>query len=59
MLVKVKNSGQIANDRETGRTSAQREEGDEVMEEKMKAFVVLMLNELENAIELLRLWKSL
>lgn len=29
------------------------------MEEKMKAFVVLMLNELENAIELLRLWKSL
>lgn len=35
------------------------EEGGGVMEEKMKAFVALMLNELENAIELLRLWKSL
>lgn len=29
------------------------------MEQKMKASVALMLNELENTIELLRLWKSL
>lgn len=34
-------------------------EGDEVTEQKMKAFVALMLNELENTIEVLRLWKSL
>lgn len=40
-------------------TCARREEGDEVMEQKMKASVALMLNELENTIELLRLWKSL
>ena len=33
--------------------------GSEEMEQKMKAFVALMLNELENTIELLRLWKSL
>lgn len=41
------------------RMCASREEGDEVMGQKMKAFVALMLNELENTIELLRLWKSL
>lgn len=41
------------------RMCARREEADEVMGQKMKAFVALMLNELENTIELLRLWKSL
>lgn len=38
---------------------ARGEEGGEAMGQKMKAFVALMLNELENTIELLRLWKSL
>ncbi len=49
-------SGQPDKARKTG---GGREEGDEVDEGEDESFVVLMLNELENTIELLWLWKLL
>lgn len=51
---------QIRGQRDKGRTmGGGRGEGHEVDEGEDESFVVLMLNELENTIELLWLWKSL
>lgn len=58
-LVIILNVGKNGQRASRNKDVCEKRRGGEAMEQKMKAFVALMLNELENTIELLRLWKSL